>query len=160
MDKLFIYCMGGIFYIGGPLLLAMGLYYLFLSIWNPRQAEEIKNWPTTEGELIVIRQLGKRGWMNNIEFRYEYKVDNKEYTGRNITLFPNTIFGRERIEEIHAKYSEGQTVTVYTNPKNPKKAMLETNMENQQSYYLAWSIINIAIGTFIVSALVTGFLAQ
>jgi hypothetical protein len=152
--------MGGIFYIGGPLLLAMGLYYLFLSIWNPRQAEEIKNWPTTEGKIIVVHQLGKRGWMNNIEFRYEYEVDSKKYTGRNITLFPNTIFGRERIEEIHNKYSKGQTITVYTNPKKSKKAILETDMGNQQSYYLGWSILNIIIGGFIVSALVTGFLAQ
>lgn len=152
--------MGGIFYIGGPLLLAMGLYYLFLSIWNPRQAEEIKNWSTTEGKIIVMRQLGKRGWMNNIEFRYKYKVDNKKYTGRNITLFPNTIFGRERIEEIHEKYREGKTVTVYINPKKPKKAILEIEMGGQQSYYLAWSILNIIIGGFIVSALVTGFLTQ
>ena len=151
MDNLFVYCMGGIFYIGGPLLLAMGLYYLFLSLWNPRQAEEIKNWPTTEGRVIAIRQLGKRGWMNNLELKYEYKVDNKKYTGKNITLFPNTIFGRERIEEIHEKYTEGQRVTVYTSPKYPKKAILETEMGSQQTYFLAWSILNILIGGFIVS---------
>ena len=159
MDNLFVYCMGGLFYIGGPLLFIMGVNYLFLSIWNPRQSQESKNWPTTEGKIISLRQIGKRGWMNNLDFKYDYKVDNKKYTGKNITLFPNTIFGRQRIEEIFDKYEEGQTVTVYTRPGKPKKSLLETDQGDQHNYYMGWGILNILIGGFIVAALITGFLS-
>jgi hypothetical protein len=158
MENIFVICLGSIFYVGGPLLLIMGFYYLYLSLRNPKLAEESKNWPTTEGKLTLVHMIGKKGWINNVDVRYDYSVGGEKYTGKNLNLFPNTIFGKENVEEIFEKYHEGQYVTVYTNPNRPKQSIIETDFGVQRNYFLGWSIINILIGVFLVAVLVTGFL--
>lgn len=160
MENVFIYCLGAIFYIGGPLLLIMGLYYLYLVIRSPKISQESKEWPTAEGKLTLVHQLGKKGWINNIDVRYEYIFGNQKYTGKSISHFPNTIFGKDRIEEIFEKYHLGQKVTVYTNPRRPKQSVLETELGKQTNYFLIWSILNIVIGGFLVAVMVSGFLGS
>lgn len=158
MELLFTLCFGAIFYIGGPLLFIYGVYYLFLYIRYPQRSQESKNWPTTEGKLTSVHLLGKKGWINNIDLRYTYSVGGQEYVGKNLNLFPNTIFGKERLEEVLNTYHQGQYVTVYTNPEKPKEAILEHDASEQNKYFLAWSIVNILVGGFLIVVLVFGFL--
>ena len=159
MENAFVICLGAIFYIGGPLLLIMGTYYLYLAIRNPKKAEESKNWPTVEGKMTLVHMIGRKGLINNIDTRYEYSIGGQKYTGKQITLFPNTIFGKERVEEIINTYHVGQYVTVYTNPNRPKEAILESDLGDQDKFFLGWSILNILIGVFLVAVLVSGFLS-
>lgn len=159
MEKAFVICLGAIFYIGGPLLLIMGIYYLYLSIINPKKSEESKNWPTTEGKMTLVRLIGKKGLINNIDVRYDYSVGGEQYTGKNLNLFPNTIFGKERVDEILENYHEGQYVTVYTNPNRRKEAILEHDTGEQGKFFLGWAIMNILVGAFLLSVLVFGFIA-
>jgi len=160
MEKIFIICLGSIFYIGGPLLLIMGIYYLYLAIRNPVLVEESKNWPATEGKLTLVHMIGKKGWINNVDIRYEYSVGGEKFTGKNLTLFPNTIFGKENVEKVFEDYHEGQYVTVYTNPKRPKQSFIEREFGVQRNYFLGWSILNILIGAFLMTVLITGFLSS
>lgn len=157
MENLFVICFGAIFYIGGPLLLVMGIYYLYLAIRNPKRVEDTKVWPTTEGKLTSARMIGKKGWINNIDFRYTYSVGGQEFLSKNLNLFPNTIFGKERVDEILEDYHEGQYVTVYYNPEKPKEAIIETDLGDQDRYFLIWSILNIVVGGFLVSVLFFGY---
>jgi hypothetical protein len=160
MENLFIICFGAIFYIGGPLLLFMGIYYLYLAIRNPNRVEESKNWPTTEGRISSLRLIGKKGMINNIELRYQYAVGGQEYTSKNLNLFPNTIFGKERVDEILEEYHEGQYVNVHYNPQKPKEAVLELDLGEQHKFFLIWSILNVVVGGFLVAVLLFGFLGN
>ncbi len=156
MDTIFTICLGSIFYIGGPLLLIMGVYYLYLAIRNPKKAKEAANWPTTEGKIVDIRLIGRKSWMNNIELRYNYTVGGVEYTGRNLTLFPNTIFGKDRLNEILEQYHAGQYVKVYANPEKPKDAVLEPDLGEQDRWFLLWSIMNVLVGIFLATVIIFG----
>jgi hypothetical protein len=156
MDNIFVFCLGSIFYLGGPLLLVMGGYYLYLAIRNPKRAPEVKNWPTTEGKIADIHLIGRKSWMNNIELRYTYSVGGVEYTGKNLTLFPNTIFGKERLNEILEQYHDGQYVTVYTNPEKPKEAVIEPDLGEQDRWFLLWSIVNVVVGLFLAAVIIFG----
>ncbi len=158
MENLFVICLGGIFYIGGPLLFGMGVYYLYLAIRNPKKAEESKNWNTTEGKITMIHLLGRKGFINNIDLRYEYSVSGVSYVGKNLNLFPNTVFGKSRVDEIFNTYHAGQYVTVYTNPDRPKEAILETDISDQEKFFIIWSIVNVLVGAFLISVLIFGML--
>jgi hypothetical protein len=158
MENFFVICFGAIFYIGGPLLLFYGIYYLYLYIRYPKRSEESKNWPTTEAKLTSVHLLGRKGLINNIDLRYEYSIGGQEYVGKNLSLFPNTIFGKERLEEVLDTYHQGQYVTVYTNPGKPKEALIEHEVGEQGKFFLIWSIVNIVVGVFLVSVLVFGFI--
>ncbi len=156
MENIFVICLGGIFYIGGPLLFGMGIYHLFLAIRNPKRVEESKNWPTTEGKITLVHLLGKKGLINNIDLRYEYSVGGVSYEGKNLNLFPNTIFGKDRIDEIFDTYHKGQYVKVYTNPNRPKEAIIEHDLGDQVKFFLGWSILNILVGAFLIAVLIFG----
>ena len=156
MENIFTICLGAIFYLGGPLLLVMGIYYLYLAIRNPKIAVATKNWPTFEGKIADIRLIGRKSWMNNIELRYHYTVNGVEYIGKNLNLFPNTILGKGRLDEILEQYHAGQYVTVFANPDKPKEAILETDLGDQSRFFLIWSIVNIVVGLFLVAVMVFG----
>lgn len=160
METFFVICLGSIFYVGGPLLLGMGVHYLYLAITNPKKAPETNNWPTCEGKIIDIHMLGRKGWINNIELRYRYTIGGEEYTGKNLTLFPNTIFGKERMDEILENYHTGQYVTVHTNPEKPKDAILETDLGEQDRFFLLWSILNVVVGIFLVAVMIFGLVGE
>ena len=160
MENIFSICLGVIFYLGGPLLFVMGVYYLYLAIRNPKIAPGTKNWPTCEGKIEEIRMIGRKGSMNNIELRYRYTLGGVEYIGKNLTLFPNTIFGKDRVNKILEDYHVGQYVTVYTNPDRPKQAILETDLGEQDRFFLIWSIINVLVGIFLLYVMWYGFMGE
>jgi len=134
----------------------MGIYYLYLAIRNPSKAEQTKNWLSTEGKITQLHLIGRKGWINNIELRYTYSVGGVEYTGRNLTLFPNTIFGKERVDEILENYHVGQYVTVYTNPDKPKESILESDLGDQGRFFMIWSAMNVVVGLFLVGVIAFG----
>ena len=121
MDNIFVVCFGGIFYIGAPLLIIMGIYYLYLVLINPKKAKESLEWPTVDGKLTLVHQLGKTGMINNMDIRYDYIYKGEKYTGKDLTLYPNMFFGKGSVEEVKLAYREGNTVTVYINPEKTQK---------------------------------------
>ena len=158
MENIFAICFGAIFYIGGPLLLIYGIYYLYLAIRNPGRVEETKSWPTKEARLTTMHLLGRKGMINNVDVRFEYSVDGVDYVGKNLNLYPNTIFGKTRLEDVLETYHEGQYLEVYVNPQRPKEAILETDIQDQNKYFLIWSILNVLVGGFLVAVMVYGLL--
>ncbi|MFL6605677.1 MAG: DUF3592 domain-containing protein [Steroidobacteraceae bacterium] len=56
---------------------------------------------------------------------YSYQHKNVEYTG-NIVSFPQIVYNwRGPAERICQRYPEGATISVYVDPQNPKRSVLE-----------------------------------
>ena len=158
MDNIFVICFGGIFYIGAPLLVIMGIYYLYLVLTNPKKAQKSLEWPTVDGKLTLVHQLGKTGMINNLDLRYDYIYKGEKYTGKDLNLFPNMFFGKVSIEEIKQKYHEGDTVTVYVNPAKPHKAILETDLQDLPKYYAVWGGLNFVLGVFLLAVIISSLI--
>ena len=158
MDNIFMICFGGIFYIGAPLLVVMGVNYLYLAFKNPKKAKESLEWPTVDGKLTLVHQLGKTGMINNLDLRYDYIYKGEKYTGKDLTLYPNMFFGKDSIEEIKQTYHEGDTVTVYVNPNKPQKAILQTDLQDLTKYYTVWGSLNLVLGIFLLAVILSSLL--
>jgi hypothetical protein len=108
-----------------------------VKLWEVRQA---RSWPETTGTVLVSRVQatkktpGDPGYnttsgsniSNEPLVEYEYQVGNRNYRCRRITIGEKT--SEYEIEEILARYPVGAIVTVYYNPANPQKAVLERDV--------------------------------
>lgn len=157
-DSIFFFCFQMIFYIGAPLMLGTGVYYIYLFIRNPRKAAGFPSWQSTEGRMEVLAFPGRPGFINNAVMKYTYTVNGETFTGKNMNLYPNTLFGKESIQPIKDKYAEGSRVTVYYNPQNPKEAVLEKETGNLGVYFLVWGILNVLLGALMAGIIVVGVL--
>jgi hypothetical protein len=96
-------------------------------------------WPSTLGKVIASgiqsnkKKPGDAGYnfsdtevSNEPLVEYEYAVGDRKYRGRRITIGEKTA-GFER-EGILARYPVGTAVTVYYDPANPHKAVLERDL--------------------------------
>lgn len=101
--------------------------------WDIRQASR---WPSTRGKVVtnMIESIKNRPGDPGYNFHdtevtnlplveYEYHVGGKQYRGKRITIGEKTS-GYE-IEEILDRYPVGTEVTVYYDPADPQKAVLE-----------------------------------
>jgi hypothetical protein len=157
-DNLFFLCFQLIFYIGAPLMLGTGVYYIFLCFRNPRKEAGFSSWSTGEGKMEVLTFPGRPGLINNAVMKYTYSVNGQDYVGKNLTLYPNTLFGKGSLQPIKDKYAEGSRVTVYYNPENPKEAVLEKETGNMKVYFLVWGILNVLLGLLMGAIIVMGLM--
>jgi len=157
-NNIFFLCFQMIFYIGAPLMLGTGVYYVYLSFRNPRKEAGFSSWQSTEGRVEVLAFPGRPGFINNSVMKYTYSVNGQAYTGKNINLYPNTHFGKESLQPIKDKYAEGSRVTVYYNPENPKEAVLEKETGKMNIYFMIWGIVNILLGILMAGIIVMGFM--
>jgi len=117
---------------GCGLIMILGALYGFFGIFQQLvTAKSATGWPTSPGtvtsaylrEDITNKGRGK-AW--TMELEYRYTVDGTEHTGTAIHLGSFPSYGTEKqAKEVEAKYREGNSVTVYYNPKDPTKAVLE-----------------------------------
>lgn len=136
---------GGIF-----LLIGAGLAYWG---WNILQtAKASASWPTAEGivtESEVSHSTDSEGGDSySPEVTYRYQVGNLFYENNTIKFGENAYSSRRRAEQIAATYPVGRGVTVYYNPDQPDRSVLEPGVS-------AGSYIVLAIGLlFVVVSLV------
>lgn len=156
--NIFFICFQLIFFIGAPLLFGSGVYYIFHAIRDPRKAKEMDTWSSTFGKVTQLAFPGRPGWLNNAVLKYEYNVTGQDFVGKNLTLFPNMVFGKENVKRIEEAYPVGSKVTVYYNPLNPKDAVLEKDLERLPLYFLLWGSLNTILGIFLAAIIITGLI--
>ncbi len=110
---------------GGLFLIAAG--YQYWVAWTAR-----KHWSTTDG---VVRASGLDAFDGAnrksrttpryiLQVVYEYRVNDQTYEGRQVG-FGGTAYGLEEARRKLRQYPQGVLVTVYYDPANPNKAVLE-----------------------------------
>jgi hypothetical protein len=106
----------------------------FAAIVKLREAQAAKNWQSVGGKIIrsEIRTVRKRDLEERETVRsapaiaYEYNVGGKRYKGERISLAET--LPESEIEAILARYPLGAQVTVYYDPADPRRAVLERDL--------------------------------
>lgn len=120
------------------LLLAGGIFavvviglIVFAIVVKMKEVQAAKNWIATTGKVTrsEVRALKNREMENRARIRnqpfvsFEFTVQGKRYTGDRISL--GEYISEGDIEATLARYPVGAQVTVYYDPHNPQRSVLE-----------------------------------
>lgn len=131
--------------IWGILFLIVGVGISFVCLDQIRLAKVSKDWPQVDGRILRSEVEGSRG-SRQPNVIYEYYVDGKRFTSNLISFdIWDLRGGKGVLESILIRYSVGDKVVVYHDPKNPELAILEP--EVYDPFY-----IPIIVGGFILLA--------
>ena len=117
-----------------PALLAViGLIGLAQAFRQWRQAAAAQAWPSAKGKIsasTVDSAWNPEG--ANYWIKYDYTVDGRQYTGKTVSFDPPF---RPQVNKRRAdlkRYAVGTSVTVYYDPHNPERAVLERHIPWEQ----------------------------
>ena len=103
---------------------AFTLFALMSTALDILEARRAKNWPVTQGVVLVSEaQMDPRGrYLPSV--RYRYSVAGRVYIGQRIAIGPQASGGKERAEILAAFYPVGKDISVFFNPERPDEAVL------------------------------------
>jgi hypothetical protein len=109
-----------------------------------------KSWPKTTGRIIeasVQRDWSRSGNSSIYVVRpkvvYQYTVGNTEYTSSHLALIETNTANEQSAQGKASKYSPGQLVDVYYNPKEPGFAVLTVGDPTQGTFPFAMIIVGV-----------------
>jgi len=112
----------------------------------------IKKWQTTKG--IIVRneavykysKESKNNWKNTIVF--EYTVGNKHYQSNGHIAVSQTYAFKTQVV-LNEKYPVGSEVTVYYNPSNPVRSVIEKELNPLFAVLGSMGVIFLAVAYYI-----------
>jgi len=124
------------------LIIIFGLGWYIYSIWLFVLALRSKSWPTTRGQ-IGLSKLERRGFSKLQAFvHFSYRVNDKTYTAKTISLGPIPRHPLALVQD----YPRSKVVTVYYDPKNPSRAVLEAGPSMRNLYALLFGLAIVLLG--------------
>jgi len=140
-------CISSILSMGVFLLIGMGLSYWG---WNILQdARASASWPTIDGKVVkseVTHSIDSDGGDSySPEITYVYIVNNEQLANKTIKFGENSYSSRKKAEGIAASYPVGKNVTVYYDPQQPDKSVLEPGVSGGSYIVLGIGVLFILI---------------
>jgi len=119
------------------------------------EAWESGKWPSTEG-TVLSADVQTKGFGTKIKYvpaiTYEYQVDGHKYSG-NRTRIGSYGFGSESdASDYVSEHSVGDRVSVYYQPSDPSRSLLEAGMTGRASAYLLIPLLVAGLGIFFILA--------
>ncbi|EJN13115.1 Protein of unknown function (DUF3592) [Bradyrhizobium sp. YR681] len=157
------------------IVLVGGVFCVAEYVRTRRLASASLRWPTTTGKVTrcdVIEEIieektehdnrpttSKLVHRYQVDLRYAYKVDKRDFTGTEINWGGTMISGlRDVAEKEAAKYRPGQNVRVYYNPNQPGQAVLEpASREGALGPLIAAAVCAVVGGLFLTILIKIGF---
>ena len=138
-------CLSSIFSMGIFLLIGIGLTYWGWNILQNARASE--SWPTADG-IVTRSQVShstdaEGGDSYQPQVTYTYSAINSTYENNTIKFGENSYSSRKKADGIAASYPVGKNVTVYYDPQQPIKSVLEPGVSGG-------SYIVLGIGIFFI----------
>ncbi len=149
--------------VGGLLLLLGGVMILaiVLTAWKGMCSH---GWPTAFGRVVSVEiATGPISPMpeadraasedsSQPELVYEYEVDGKRFTGNTVQVQGNvqTDRSQRRERELLKRYSAGQAVLVFYNPRKPDEATLQPGIPRGLLPMTAWGGVLFTVGLVLV----------
>jgi hypothetical protein len=140
-------------------LIAIGLILATAGAVGALRSAQSQRWPSVQGE-VTASGLVRQGDQARPYVRYRYRIAEKTYTGGALIHYgePNPITrwlgaSAENAPPIQARYPQGSPVTVYYDPSNPDRSVLEPGV--RVSAYLPVA----AGGLLFILGLVAGIFA-
>lgn len=125
-------------FVGGPILVIIGIVIFYFFGGNFRQAHISSSWPTAQGRIthseMVVDDYGpgssRRVWYG-LDITYDYMVDEQQYSSSHVTAFDVRTNHRTPIEDTVSRYPVGTIVTVYYDPEQPASSLLEPGIKGE-----------------------------
>jgi len=120
-----------IFRVLGVLFLIGSMAALVYGISEIKEGLAAKNWPTSEGKIISSgtrwQNMSTSGGSSTLiaEVVYEYRVNDRLFQGDRISMGQFGSKDADHAKQEAAQYPENSLVTVYFDPDDPSKALLE-----------------------------------
>ncbi len=111
-----------------------GVFLIYRTRKNKQQADASQGWPATPGQIleadvqhnVSTDSEGDRRDSYTPRVRYSYRVNNADYTGDKIAFGFVSGYGSDsKARAALTRYPVGGQVSVYYDPANPGKAVLE-----------------------------------
>jgi hypothetical protein len=140
----------------------MFLFLVFLAVgaglswwgWTILQnARASVDWPSVEGQIIRSQvehstdAEGGDSYSPEVTFVY-VAADDRSHEGGTIKFGENSYGSERKAQEILSRYPLGQTVTVFYDPANPDKAVLEPGVSNGSYIVLGIGALFVVIALF------------
>lgn len=113
----------------GAAFLFVGLAVLIVAIRNVRRVAESKRWPRTRGTVTDARiehNRKSKGWRQYWPaITYSYSVRGTTFLSTAIQLVSHAAYSEAEATEVVEQYHAGKTVSVYYDPRDPKRSVLE-----------------------------------
>lgn len=120
----------------GLLITVIGIGFAIWGVLVVIEAHSAANWPTVEGTIINstlehrvnTTSSGKGKWYYEARIKYGYSVDGVGYESKRVDFKSASYQYKSEVipSTIVRRYPANKTVAVHYNPKDPKKAVLET----------------------------------
>lgn len=127
-----------------------GLASLIGGLVLKRLLSKSKSWPKTVGKIVEAsiepgwtQAGGSRLYVVRPKVVYKYMVGNTVYTSSQLALIESNTANEQEARSKASKYSAGQLVDVYYNPKKPDFAVLTVGDPTQGKF--PWAMIIIGI---------------
>lgn len=111
-----------------------------------RKLADSKTWPKTTGEIVRCSIRYERSNRQSVvcpDVAYKYTVEGVEYVSTRLALVEINTSSEELAEGKAAKYSRGQLVDVYYNPKKPDFAVLTVGDSTQGKFPFGMIIVGV-----------------
>jgi hypothetical protein len=110
--------------------LALGCFAL--GFWLRKKELAPSNWPQSQGKIVTSEtklQYVRQGTNEVLPvIWYKFTHEGKEYLTDHWRVGNFSIGSREDSEAITKKFQSGRNVTVFVNPRNPEKSVLENGV--------------------------------
>ena len=116
------------------IFIAIGLFFIVLAVVQLLKAKKAeKTWPTSSGTVISsvvgthLARSSRGGTTTQFmpEVAYEYQVNEITYKGSSVG-FGKATMSSKKSRQVVERYPQGSAVTVYYDPQDPAKGVLET----------------------------------
>lgn len=116
-------------------VMLFGLGLAGFALAKIHELRAIRRWPATRGRIISSRVIeeesasaGEHDTSSIIyrpEVHFEYAVGGREYASSRVQWVPRAASWRGLAEGVVARYAAGREATVYYDPTDPRRAVLE-----------------------------------
>ena len=133
-----------------------GLLVLLFALGGWRRSRVAANWPVVRGTVLSsgferdTSDTDSKGRSFTPAVEYRYRVNNVDYTSRQIKLGVKMSASQAYAEKVAGRYPKGSTIDVHYNPANPSDAALE----NPGGFH--WLLLAVALGCFALAAYTAG----
>lgn len=149
-----------------PIFPFLGLAVMIFGVYLAISSSKSKRWPTAPGHVTgsgIVRQsssssrsTGSGPITNNYTYKaeivYKYDVEGETYVNNQVRMSDISSSNQRAAETTKARYPVGAEVTVYYDPNNTERSVLEPGGSGG-----AWLPILVGAGFVIISLIIMGF---
>ena len=131
----------------------VGFVVVIVGLWNIVLGAKSKNWPRATAKILSSEverhRTSKGGTTYGAEIHYEYHVNGIKYANNKLSFGDYQSGSPSRAQRIENKYPEGQQFSVFYDPANPERAVLEPGVRWMQVLVVLFGAVFFAAGVFV-----------